>query len=80
MSRTDKLVSDIDDVLDHLAGTVDQLVTRVHPKALAKSGGDSVMSRFVDDTGAVRMETVLPVVGAVAGLVALRLVMRKILR
>lgn len=80
MSKTDKMVSDIDDVLDHLAGTVDQLVTRLHPRSLAASSADSVKSRFVDETGSVRMETILPIVGVAAGVFALGVVIRKFLR
>jgi hypothetical protein len=80
VSKTDNLVSDIDGVLDHLAGTVDELVNRLHPKSLAASGVDSVKSRFVDETGAVRFETILPAVGAAAAVIALGVVFRKILR
>lgn len=80
MSKTDQLVSDIDDRLDHLAGTIDALVTRLHPKAIAARGTDSVKARFVDETGSVRMETVLPIIGAFAGVVVLGAVLRRILR
>lgn len=80
VSKTDKMVSDIDDVLDHLAGTVDQLVSRLHPRALAASGTDSVKSRFVDETGSVRMETIVPIAGAAAAVIVLGAILRKLLR
>jgi hypothetical protein len=80
VSNTDNLVSDIDGVLDHLASTVDELVDRLHPKSLAASGVDSVKSRFVDETGSVRFETILPVAGAAVAVVALGVVFRRILR
>ena len=73
---TDDLVEEIEQIRLRLAGTVDELVDRAHPKAIAHRAVTDLKARFVDETGSPRMETIVPVVAgvvaAVAGLVLIR--------
>lgn len=80
MNQSDELVREIEEIRDRLAGSVDELIAAVHPKSLLKRGMDSVKSRFVDETGAVRTNVVVPVAGGVVLLVVGAIVTRKILR
>ena len=73
---TDALVEEIEQIRLRLADTVDQLVDQAHPRALLQRTLHTVKSKFVDEAGSPRMETILPVVGGavavVAGLVFIR--------
>ena len=73
---TDALVEEIEQIRLRLAGTVDELVDRAHPKAIAGRAVTDLKAKFVDETGSPRMETIVPVVAgvvaAVAGLVLIR--------
>lgn len=80
MNQSDELVREIDEIRDRLAGSVDELISAIHPKSLLKRGMDSVKSRFVDETGAVRTNVVVPVAGGVVLLVVGAIVTRKMLR
>ncbi len=80
MNQSDDLVREIDEIRDRLAGSVDELIAAVHPKSLLRRGLDSVRSRFVDETGAVRTEVVVPVAGGVVLLIVGAVVTRKMLR
>jgi len=78
--QTDELVQEIDEIRERLANTVDELVVAVHPRSIARRTFASIKSRFVDDTGAVRTEVVLPIVGGVAAVVVGAVVVRRIVR
>ncbi|MGJ9421783.1 DUF3618 domain-containing protein [Aeromicrobium sp. CF3.5] len=80
MNQSDDLVREIDEIRDRLAGSVDELIAAVHPKSLLKRGIDSVKSRFVDETGAVRTQVVVPVAAGVVLVVVGAVVTRRILR
>lgn len=80
MAKTDQIVDEIDATREHLASTIDQLIQRSHPKAIAKSGADNVKSKFVDETGSARLEVIGPIVGVIAGLFVLGWLVRKFLR
>ena len=73
---TDALVEEIEQIRLRLAGTVDELVDRAHPKAIARRAAADLKAKFVDETGSPRMEAIVPVVAgvvaAVAGLVLIR--------
>lgn len=79
-SETDELVDEIDVIRARLADTVDELVDRTNPKNVARRSLASVRAKFVDETGSVRLETVLPIVVGVAGVVVLAVVARRVLR
>jgi hypothetical protein len=72
----DALVRDIEAARDRLAGTIDQIVERVHPKNAARRTLGNVKARFVDDDGSPRLENIAPVAGGIVGVAALVVVVR----
>jgi Protein of unknown function (DUF3618) len=72
----DALVRDIEQARDRLAGTIDQIVDRVHPKNAAQRTLGKVKSRFVNEDGSPRLENIAPVAGGVVGAAALIVVVR----
>lgn len=77
---TDALVEEIEQIRLRLADTVDELVDRAHPRALAQRTLDQVKSRFVDETGSPRMENILPIVGGAVAVVAGLVLIRRLTR
>jgi hypothetical protein len=77
---TDALVEEIEQIRLRLADTVDELVERAHPRALAQRALDRAKSRFVDETGSPRMEAILPVVGGAVAVVAGLVLIRRLTR
>ncbi len=76
-----QIEQEIEATRERLAGTIDQLVYRAHPKTIANRQATAVKATFVDlETGAPRTDNILKVVGGVAGAVALFVVVRKISR
>lgn len=80
MNQSDDLVREIDEIRDRLAGSVDELVSAIHPKSLLSRGLNSVKSRFVDENGEVRTNVVIPLAAGVVVVVVGAVVTRKILR
>lgn len=74
----DQLVSQIDEVRNRLAMNVDQLVDRAKPKNVARRGIADVKAHFIAPSGEPRLENILPVAGAVVGVLGLIVVIRKI--
>jgi Protein of unknown function (DUF3618) len=75
------LEHEIEETRERLAHTIDQLLHRVHPKTVVSREVTSVKAYFVDyRTGAPRTDNILKVVGGVAGLAALFVVVRKVVR
>ena len=77
---TDALVDEIEQIRLRLAGTVDELVERAHPKAIAARAVDNLKAKFVDETGSPRMETIVPVVAGVVAAVAGVVLIRRLTR
>ena len=77
---TDALVEEIEQIRLRLADTVDELVDRAHPKALAARAVANLRAKFVDETGAPRMETIVPVVAGVTAVVAGMILIRRLTR
>ena len=77
---TDALVEEIEQIRLRLAGTVDELVDRAHPKAIAARAVDNLKAKFVDETGSPRMETIVPVVAGVVAVVAGAVLIRRLIR
>ncbi|EFQ83700.1 hypothetical protein HMPREF0063_11363 [Aeromicrobium marinum DSM 15272] len=77
-AETKNLVEEIDDLRDHLADTIDELIDRTSPKSIARRALERVKARFVDESGSPRLETIVPVVAAVAGTVAAAVVIRRL--
>ncbi|TNC31829.1 DUF3618 domain-containing protein [Mumia zhuanghuii] len=74
----DQLVSQIDEVRNRLASNVDQLVDLTKPKNIARRSIRDVKAHFVTPSGEPRLENILPVAGAVVGVLGLIVVIRKI--
>jgi hypothetical protein len=77
---TDALVEEIEQIRVRLAGTVDELVERAHPRTIALRALDQAKARFVDETGSPRMENILPVVGGAVAVVAGLVLIRRLTR
>lgn len=65
---------------DRLAGTLDQLLYRAHPKTIVQRKIRHTKAQFVDRQGNVRTEKVAAVAGAVVGVVAFFVVVRRVNR
>ena len=76
----DDLVDEIEQIRGHLAETVDELIDRAHPKAIASRAVDSLKAHFVDETGSPRMERIVPVVAGAAAVIAGIVVLRRLIR
>ncbi|WP_346012353.1 DUF3618 domain-containing protein [Streptomyces sp. SID3343] len=63
---------DIEAARANLAVTLDEIVDRVKPANVLARTKDNVRAQFIDsDTGAPRMERIVPVVGGAAGVLLL---------
>lgn len=72
---------EIEEARERLAGTIDQLLYRSHPKTIVSREVAQVKAHYVDaGTGEPRTDNILKTVGAVVGVVALFVVVRKITR
>ena len=83
MSQDDQLSSlerEIEETRERLATTIDQLLYRASPKTIVSREVSSIKAHFVDETGAPRTDNILKVAGAVVGVVAVVVVLRKVVR
>lgn len=77
----DEIAADIAATRNRLAGTVDQLIYRSHPKTIATRQVASTKAHFVDaETGAPKPAAILKVVGVAAGVIVGIYLLRKFLR
>jgi hypothetical protein len=74
------LETEIEQTRERLGSTIDQLVHRASPKTIARREVASVKAYFVDPSGAPRQDNILKVAGGVAGVVALFVVVRKLVK
>jgi hypothetical protein len=75
------LEREIEETRERLAGTIDELLYRSHPKTIVNREVASMKAHFVDPTtGQPRSDNILKVVGGVVGVVVLLGVIRKIVR
>ena len=73
------LESEIEETRERLAGTIDQLLYRAHPKTIVSREMTALKGHFVDlQTGEPRTDNILKTVGVVVGTVALFVVVRKV--
>ena len=77
-TETDVLVEEIEQIRLRLADTVDELVERGHPKAIAQRAIGKAKGHFIDETGSPRMETIVPVVAGIAAVVAGMILIRRL--
>ena len=78
--QVSSLEREIEQTRDRLAATIDQLVHRASPKTIVKREVASVKGYFVDPSGAPRQDNIIKVVGGVAGVVALFVLVRRVVR
>ncbi len=72
---------EIEEARERLAGTIDQLLYRSHPKTIVSREVAQVKAHYVDAaTGEPRTDNILKTVGAVVGVIAVFVVVRKITR
>ncbi|MEP7736520.1 DUF3618 domain-containing protein [Nocardioides sp. 31GB23] len=73
------LEREIEETRERLAGTIDQLLHRASPKTIVGREIWSLKAHYVDpQTGEPRTDNILKTVGAVVGVVAAFVVVRKI--
>jgi hypothetical protein len=75
------LEREIEETRERLAGTIDQLLYRSHPKTIVSRETAQLKAYFVDPaTGEPRTENILKVVGGVVGTVVLFMLIRRATR
>ena len=78
--QVSSLENEIEQTRERLGATIDQLVYRASPKTIARREIASVKAYFVDPSGAPRQDNILKVAGGAAGVVALFVIVRKLVR
>ena len=74
-----ELEQEIEETRERLATTIDQLLYRAHPKTIVSREVSSSKAHFEDTrTGQPRTDNILKAAGAVVGVVALFVVVRKV--
>jgi hypothetical protein len=76
----DAIQAEMESVRQRLAGTIDQLVYRTHPKTIAQREFEKVKAHFVDSDGNPRTENVSVAAGAVLGVIVVMTIVRKVVR
>ncbi|GAA4810821.1 DUF3618 domain-containing protein [Nocardioides caeni] len=70
---------EIEEARERLAGTIDQLLYRSHPKTIVGREVAAVKAHYVNaETGEPRTDNILKTVGAVVGVIAVIVVLRKV--
>lgn len=70
---------EIEEARERLAGTIDQLLYRSHPKTIVSREVAQVKAYYVDaETGEPRTDNILKTVGGVVGVIAVFVLLRKI--
>lgn len=72
---------EIEEARERLAGTIDQLLYRTHPKTIVQREVAQVKAHYVDErTGEPRTDNILKTVGIVVGVIGAIVVVRKLTR
>jgi hypothetical protein len=74
----DQIEADIAATRARLADTVDELVDRANPRNVAKRQVEQAKSQVYDDEGNLRTQKIASVAGAVAGVLVLLLLVRRL--
>jgi hypothetical protein len=75
------LEAELEDTRERLAGTIDELLHRAHPKTIVSREVAGVKAYFVDPaTGEPRTENILKVVGGVVATIAVFALIRRVAR
>ena len=73
------LETEIEETRERLAGTIDQLLYRAHPKTIVSREITAIKGHYVDlQTGEPRTDNILKTIGTLVGAVALFVVVRKV--
>jgi hypothetical protein len=72
----DEISAEIAETRTRLAGTIDQLVYRTHPKTIATRQAHSAKAVFVNADGSPRIDRVAIAAGVVVGFVGLNVAIR----
>lgn len=72
--------SDMEATRERLAVTIDQLVYRASPKTIVRRQIAEIKGRYVDAQGRPRTDNILKTAGAVVGVVAVVVVLRKVVK
>jgi len=76
-----QLAREIEETRDRLAGTIDELLYRAHPKTIVSREVADIKGFFVNPaTGEPRTENILKIAGGVVGVIALFMLVRKVAR
>lgn len=77
--RNSGLEREIEEARERLAGTIDQLIYRTHPKTIASRQAAAVRAVYVDPvSGEPNMPNLAKTAGAIAGVVVLFIALRKL--
>jgi hypothetical protein len=77
--RNSSLERDIEEARERLAGTIDQLVYRAHPKTIASRQVAAIKAVYVDaETGEPNTANIAKTVGAVVGTLVVLVALRKL--
>ena len=76
----DSLEREIEATRERLADTIDQLVYRASPKTIARREVNAVKAYYVAPDGSPRTDNILKTAGVVAGVVAVFVTLRTIVR
>ncbi|MGH3326242.1 MAG: DUF3618 domain-containing protein [Streptomycetales bacterium] len=68
--KPDQIEADIERTRDQLAGTIDVIADRVHPRRLARRRVEWLRGQLVNERGRPRVGRLAPLAGGVAMLVA----------
>jgi hypothetical protein len=72
---------EIEEARERLAGTIDELLYRSSPKTIVSREIAQMKAHFVDtETGQPRTDNILKTAGAVVGVIAVFVVIRKLVR
>jgi hypothetical protein len=75
------LEAELEETRERLAGTIDELLHRAHPKTIISREVAGVKAYFVDPaTGEPRTENILKVVGGVVATIAVFALIRRVAR
>ena len=74
----DALVDDIEKTREQLASTIDELVDRASPRNIAERQLARLKAQFVAEDGSPRVDQIAKVAGAVVGLVAVVVIIRRV--
>lgn len=74
----DQISTEIAEVRNRLAGTIDQLVYRAKPKTIVQRQLESTKASFQNADGSLKTDMVVKVVGIALGAVATIIALRKI--